>query len=753
MVTPGGERKWGEAYPLSFPRRRGARSRRRPPSFPCSHPSPPTSTSSPSSRPSWPAGPTTASSSGPLQQRAGRPALGLLRGPADRQRHARACTTSGPGSTRTCSAASAPWTGRTWPAGPAGTPTGSRSRSRWRRSSGSRARSRSRSRSGIAEFTRLCRESVYSYVDEFARLTTRIGYWVDMDAAYWTLSPDYIESVWWHLQQLFDQGLLYEDLKVVPYCPRCGTALSQPRARAARRVPRRGGRVGLRAVAPGRPRSPGSAVGAAVAGGVDDHAVDPAVEHRRGGEPRTSSTPSWTGRWWPTSWSTPCSGRAPPARVTARVPGAALVGLHYERPFDDLDPPPGADGWRVVPGRLRHDGGGHRPRAPGPGLRRGRPPDRPRERPALAQPGRARRALHRRRRLAGGPGRARGQPRHQRPAGVRRASSSAACPTCTRTRTAGAAARRSSTGASRAGTSPRRPARTTCWRPTQTVDWHPAHIKDGRFGEWLANNVDWALSRDRYWGTPLPIWRCGRGHLRCVGSLAELSDLCGRDVTGHRPAPADHRRGDVRLLDVRRRGDRVVDVDGDELAVSRRVEPVIDAWFDSGSMPAAQVGYPHAEGLGGGLHLPGRLHLRGHRPDAGLVLLAAGHQHPGVRREPVPPRRVPRPHRRRRRPQDVEVARQHHRPLDDPRHAGRRRHALVDVQPGVAVDADPGDAGRHRRGHARHAAHAVEHVQLLHDLRVAERVRPRRRPTCRRRPTAARSTAGSCPAWPPRPPR
>jgi isoleucyl-tRNA synthetase len=79
---------------------------------------------------------------------------------------------------------------------------------------------------GIAEFIRLCRESVYTYVDEFARLTTRIGYWVDMDSAYWTLSPSYVESVWWHLQQLFDQGLLYEDLKVVPYCPRCGTALS-----------------------------------------------------------------------------------------------------------------------------------------------------------------------------------------------------------------------------------------------------------------------------------------------------------------------------------------------------------------------------------------------------------------------------------------------------------------------------------------------------------------------------------------------
>ena len=79
---------------------------------------------------------------------------------------------------------------------------------------------------GVAEFVRLCRESVYTYVGEFTRLTTRIGYWLDTDAAYWTLSPTYIESVWWHLRHLFDEGLLYEDLKVVPYCPRCGTPLS-----------------------------------------------------------------------------------------------------------------------------------------------------------------------------------------------------------------------------------------------------------------------------------------------------------------------------------------------------------------------------------------------------------------------------------------------------------------------------------------------------------------------------------------------
>ena len=111
----------------------------------------------------------------------------------------------------------------------------------------------------------------------------------------------------------------------------------------------------------------------------------------------------------------------------------------------------------------------------------------------------------------------------------------------------------------------------------------------------------------------------------------------GATSPGIDPAPARHRRGHLRLLDLR--GARAND---DELAVARRVEPVIDAWFDSGSMPAAQVGYPHAPGLGGGLHVPGRLHLRGHRPDPRLVLLPAGRQHAGLRREPLPPRRLPR---------------------------------------------------------------------------------------------------------------
>ncbi|HKH87192.1 MAG TPA: class I tRNA ligase family protein, partial [Acidimicrobiales bacterium] len=124
----------------------------------------------------------------------------------------------------------------------------------------------------------------------------------------------------------------------------------------------------------------------------------------------------------------------------------------------------------------------------------------------------------------------------------------------------------------------------------ETVEWRPEHIKHGRFGEWLANNVDWALSRDRYWGTPLPIWRCGTGHLRCVSSLAELSELSGSDqseLDPHRPAI-----------------DAVTWPCGDCGEPMRRVEAVIDAWFDSGSMPAAQWGYPAEPGSAERLAIP-----------------------------------------------------------------------------------------------------------------------------------------------------
>ena len=117
------------------------------------------------------------------------------------------------------------------------------------------------------------------------------------------------------------------------------------------------------------------------------------------------------------------------------------------------------------------------------------------------------------------------------------------------------------------------------------VVWHPEHIKQGRFGEWLANNVDWALSRDRYWGTPLPVWRCEQGHTHCVGSIAELREMAAGPAAGGRPLPAD--------MDLHRPYvDDVILTCPACGGPMRRAEEVIDAWFDSGSMPFAQWHYP-----------------------------------------------------------------------------------------------------------------------------------------------------------------
>ena len=112
----------------------------------------------------------------------------------------------------------------------------------------------------------------------------------------------------------------------------------------------------------------------------------------------------------------------------------------------------------------------------------------------------------------------------------------------------------------------------------ERTNWYPATVKHGRYGEWLRNNVDWALSRTRYWGTPLPLWVCDESHVTCVGSLAELSELAGRDLTGldpHRPFV------DAVTFACPSCGER-----------ARRVPEVIDVWYDSGSMPFAQYGAP-----------------------------------------------------------------------------------------------------------------------------------------------------------------
>jgi isoleucyl-tRNA synthetase len=451
---------------------------------------------------------------------------------------------------------------------------------------------------GIAEFTRRCRDSVLNYVEDWRRLTQRIGYWVDLDAAYWTFDPDYVQSVWWHLRQLFDRGLLYEDLKVVPYCPRCGTALSSHEL------------------------------------GQPDVYSDEEDESAYVLLPLVDPDAAPTGAtalvvWTTTPWTLPANtgvavnpdltyavvdgmvaaealvdqvfGEG--AKVAARIPGRDLVGLRYRRPLEVVAAPTDGDGWRVVPAGYvtTEEGTGLVHLAPAFG-EIDRQVGREHGLPTLNPVGPDGRFTADASWLAGREVRAANHDinDHLESDGLllRRLPYRHSYPHCWRCGTPliywGKPSWYVATSTRKAD----------LVAANQTVDWHPAHIRDGRFGEWLDNNVDWALSRDRFWGTPLPIWRCEDGHVFCVGSLDELSELAGRDVRDvdpHRPAIDEVEFPCPECAGVMSGSSAAGSATGDvepELVVpqARRVEPVIDAWFDSGSMPAAQVGYPRTEG-------------------------------------------------------------------------------------------------------------------------------------------------------------
>jgi isoleucyl-tRNA synthetase len=442
---------------------------------------------------------------------------------------------------------------------------------------------------GVEEFTRLCRESVLTYVGEFERLTERIGYWTDMEHAYYTFHPSYVESVWWHLQQLFDRGLLYEDLKVVPYCPRCGTALSSHEL--------------------GQPEV------------YTDEADESAYVKLRisdadahGGLLGATHLAVWTTTPW-TLLSNVAVAVNPEVTYAvvngvvvaealvgsvfgdgvvadATMPGAALAGVHYERPFDDTELPDGVDACYVVLAQYvtTDEGTGLVHQAPAFGeidrqiaREHGLPTVNPvgpdgcfTAEVAWLEGQDVRAANH-----------AINDELDRRGVLLRRFDYVHSLPHCWRCGTVliywGKPSWYVATSQFK----------DTMLAENETIDWHPGHIREGRFGEWLENNVDWALSRDRFWGTPLPIWRCPDGHLTCVGSRSELSELTGRDLSDldpHRPAI------DEVVVPCRTCG-----------TDARRVEPVIDAWFDSGAMPAAQVGFPHVAGSKEAMQFPAQL--------------------------------------------------------------------------------------------------------------------------------------------------
>src|SRR6266850_2236464 len=427
---------------------------------------------------------------------------------------------------------------------------------------------------GIAEFNARCRQSVLRYENEWRRNTERIGFWLDMDHPYVTFSNEYIETVWWLLKQIWDKGLLYQGHKIVPYCPRCGTPLSSHEvSQGYEDVTEPSVTVKFELV-----DEPGSFVLAwtttpwtlpgnvALAVGADVDYVR--VRQTVGGKEERyyiarDRVSQLEGEY----------------AVERELKGRELVGKRYRPLFDfinlervtgkkayyiaDADFVTTEDGTGVVhtavmygeddyvlgqrldlPQHHMVDPQGRFTAEVTPWAGKFVKDAEPEIRKWLKSHG----ALY------------------------REEMTTHSYPFCWRCDT---------------------PLLYYAWKTWyiattryrdqllaahKTVEWHPEDIGASRFGNWLESNVDWALSRNRYWGTPLNLWRCEAcGADRCVGSVAELRQ--GKGL----PEPLDLHRPFV---------DQVVFTCEKCGGQQRRVPEVIDVWFDSGSMPYAQWHYP-----------------------------------------------------------------------------------------------------------------------------------------------------------------
>ncbi len=431
---------------------------------------------------------------------------------------------------------------------------------------------------GIAEFNARCRESVLRHVDAWQEMSDRMGYWSDSEHAYRTMDPDYIESVWWSLKVIFDKGLLVRDFRISPYCPRCGTPLSdhemgQPDVYQTVTDPAITVRFPLTELPDGAPRqlegadllvwttTPWTLV-ANTAVAVHPDATYAVARRSRDGD-RVVIADDLFARVLGDGW-----------HVAVRLRGSELVGAKYQSPFCLIEIP---NAHVVLPGSFvtTEDGTGLVHLAPAFGAddmetsrAHGLPvvnPVRPDGRFSDDVP------------MVGGMFFKDADKRliadlDNRGLLFHSAQHEHSYPHCWR-----------------CGTLllyyalPSWYIKTTAVKDqllaqNELTNWFPATVKDGRYGEWLRNNVDWALSRTRYWGTPLPLWICADEHVTCVESLARLSELAGRDLSEldpHRPFV-----------------DSVTFECPECGALAQRVPEVIDVWYDSGSMPFAQFGAP-----------------------------------------------------------------------------------------------------------------------------------------------------------------
>ena len=422
---------------------------------------------------------------------------------------------------------------------------------------------------GIEPFIQKCKESVWKYKTEWEQMSDRVGYWADMEHPYVTYDDNYIESEWWSLKQIAEKGLLYKGHKVVPYCPRCGTALSSHE----------------------------------VAQGYKDVTETSVyVKFKVKGAENT-----YLLAWTTTPWTLPsnvalvvnavedyvyaekdgltyimaaalcASVLGEDAKVVKTVKGQELVGMDYE-PLYPFAGQTKQRGWYVVADSYvtLTDGTGIVHTAPAFGeddARVGRENNLPFVQmvntqgkfvdevtpwagmfvkdadPLIIEEMKQTGKLY---------------------AAVPYTHS---YPFCWRCNTPLLYYARASWFIKMTEV------RDKLVANNRKVNWYPDNIKEGRMGNFLENVIDWGLSRERYWGTPLPVWVCDDcDHMHVIGSKAELRELgdnVPEDLELHKPYV------DKITLKCEKCG-----------GVMHRVPEVIDCWYDSGSMPFAQWHYP-----------------------------------------------------------------------------------------------------------------------------------------------------------------
>jgi isoleucyl-tRNA synthetase len=427
---------------------------------------------------------------------------------------------------------------------------------------------------GIAKFNEECRKSAFDYIQDWERLTDRIAFWVDLKTAYVTYHNEYIESVWWILRQFWDKELLYQGFKVVPYCPRCGTPLSDHE----------------------------------VALGYDE-AVDPSVFVRM---PLMDEEGTSLLVWTTTPWTLPANVavaagaevdyvkvehalpeggmeklilaqallekvfRGEEYRVLDTFKGKKLKGTKYKPLFTFMPTDKPAHYVILADFVTTEDGTGLVHIAPAFGaddMKASMENDLPVIMTVAPDGTFIPEVTPWRGVFVKDADESIKTDLHNRGLLYRAEAYTHTYPFCWRCKTPLLYYAREAWYV-----------RTSQFRDklvelNQGINWVPEHLRDGRFGNWLSNNIDWALSRERYWGTPLPVWECGDcRHQYCIGSVEELSQLSGKDLTNldmHRPH-VDHVHFACQEC-------------GGKMT---RVPELIDVWFDSGAMPYAQWHYP-----------------------------------------------------------------------------------------------------------------------------------------------------------------